>query len=133
MYAWGYNATEFNQTVIPDSLQYKASDLECGGHFTLAKGKDGKIYGWGSDFNYELNIPKNLDNPKILTSGTFHSAALTQDNKIVMWGYDIYNQLKVPDYLKDVQFLSAGGAYTDAYTKSGLLVGWGQRNFIIFP
>ncbi|GAM23747.1 hypothetical protein SAMD00019534_069220, partial [Acytostelium subglobosum LB1] len=76
--------------------------LSCGSTFTVALSNDGQLYTFGSaifnelghDNEFNERTPKRIrhallqDRPPVvdISSGYFHSMALTQDNRVLVWG-----------------------------------------------
>ncbi|CAL0302833.1 unnamed protein product [Lupinus luteus] len=126
--------------------------VSCGGFFTMALTKDGQLWNWGANSNYELGrgdkiggwkpkpIP-SLENVRIIqvASGGYHSLALTDDGKVLSWGHGGQGQLghgsinnqKIPTVVEaltheDIVYISCGGSSSSALTDTGKLYVWGN-------
>ncbi|KAF8007490.1 hypothetical protein BT93_K1494 [Corymbia citriodora subsp. variegata] len=89
------------------ALPEPVSSVCCGGFFTMALTKDGQVWNWGANSNYELGrgnkvggwepkpIP-SLDHVRTIqiASGGYHSLALTDDGKVFSWGHGGHGQLR---------------------------------------
>lgn len=133
-------------------LPYPVGAVSCGGFFTMALTKDGQLWNWGANSNYELGrgdkiggwkprpVP-SLENVKIIqiASGGYHSVALTDDGKVLSWGHggqgqlghgSVHNQ-KIPAVVEalaheHIIYISCGGSSSAAVTDNGKLYMWGN-------
>jgi len=90
-----------------------------------------RIVSWG-DINYDVIVtsdPALSRGPGVLqiSSGDFHSVALSGDGNVLAWGDNRFGQTSVPDLLKrsPVAEIAAGNIHTLALTRNGTVVGWG--------
>eukprot|EP00252_Welwitschia_mirabilis_P002527 TRINITY_DN12498_c0_g1_i1.p1 TRINITY_DN12498_c0_g1~~TRINITY_DN12498_c0_g1_i1.p1 ORF type:complete len:462 (-),score=87.69 TRINITY_DN12498_c0_g1_i1:131-1516(-) len=135
-----------------DALPVPAIATSCGGFFTLALTRDGKVWSWGGNENSELGrdatlhswIPNpvtSLDGVNIvqIACGGFHSLALSDDGKVFTWGHGGQGQLghgsthnvKVPQIVKalaneHVVYIACGSLCSAAITDAGKLYMWGS-------
>lgn len=134
------------------ALPVTVSSVSCGGFFTTALTKDGQVWNWGANSNYELGrgnkvggwepkpIP-SLEHVCIIqiASGGYHSLALTDDGKVLSWGHGGHGQLghssiqsqKVPTVVdalanEHVIFIACEGSTSAAITDEGKLYMWGN-------
>ncbi|KAL3715372.1 hypothetical protein ACJRO7_007151 [Eucalyptus globulus] len=134
------------------ALPVPVSSVSCGGFFTTALTKDGQVWNWGANSNYELGrgnkvggwepkpIP-SLEHVRIIqiASGGYHSLALTDDGKVLSWGHGGHGQLghssiqsqKVPTVVdalanEHVIFIACEGSTSAAITDEGKLYMWGN-------
>lgn len=134
------------------ALPVPVSSVSCGGFFTTALTKDGQVWNWGANSNYELGrgnkvggwepkpIP-SLEHVRIIqiASGGYHSLALTDDGKVLSWGHGGHGQLghssiqsqKVPSVVdalanEHVIFIACEGSTSAAITDEGKLYMWGN-------
>lgn len=134
------------------ALPEPVAAVSCGGFFTMALTKEGQLWNWGANSNYELGrgdkiggwepklIP-SLEDVRIIqiASGGYHSLALTDEGKVLSWGHGGHGQLghsstqsqKIPvpiDSLADekVVYIACGGSSSAAVTDEGKLYMWGN-------
>ncbi|MEK6578478.1 MAG: RCC1 domain-containing protein, partial [Bdellovibrionota bacterium] len=86
------------------------------------------IHCWGLNDDGQIQVPKNLKNPKQVVAGWYHTCAL-DDSGVVCWGvqndYD-FGQIQVPPGLKNVRSISAGGGHSCAIDDQGVKC-WGSN------
>lgn len=135
-----------------EALPVPVAAVFCGGFFTVALTKDGKVWNWGANSNYELGRGNKVGGwePKLLTSledvrirqvscGGYHTLALTDEGKVLSWGHGEHGQLghssveskKAPaviEALADerVVYIACGGSTSAAVTDDGKLYMWGN-------
>lgn len=138
------------------ALTSPVAAVSCGGFFTMALTKEGHLWNWGANSNYELGrgdkvggwkpqpVP-NLQNVRIsqIASGGFHSLALTDEGKVLSWGHGGHGQLghsslqnhRVPAEVQaladeNIVYIACGGSSSAAITEKGKLYMWGNaRDF----
>ncbi|KAE9453581.1 hypothetical protein C3L33_14545, partial [Rhododendron williamsianum] len=151
----GRGPSEASGLSIPSkvkALPVPVAAVSCGGFFTMALTKEGQLWNWGANSNYELGrgdtvggwkpkpIP-SLDDVRIIqiAGGGYHSLALTDDGKVLSWGHGGHGQLghystqnqKIPvpiEGLADerVTHIACGGSSSAAITDKGKLYMWGN-------
>nr|XP_043625271.1 RCC1 domain-containing protein RUG3, mitochondrial isoform X2 [Erigeron canadensis] len=126
--------------------------VACGGFFTTVIADDGQLWSWGANSNNELGrgnrvggwkpqpIP-GLESVRIvqITSGGYHSLALTDEGRVLSWGYGGHGQLghfstqnqPVPLVIESlasekVVHIACGGSSSAAVTDDGKLYMWGN-------
>ncbi|KAM7270277.1 hypothetical protein ACFE04_029491 [Oxalis oulophora] len=135
-----------------EALPVPVASVYCGGFFTMVLTKDGEIWNWGANSNYELGRGDKIGGwkPQQISSlagvriiqvvcGGYHSLALTEDGKVLSWGYGGLGQLghssiqnekepKVVEALIDerVVYIACGGTSSAAVTDEGKLYMWGN-------
>ncbi|KAL6995201.1 RCC1 domain-containing protein rug3, mitochondrial [Sarracenia purpurea var. burkii] len=134
------------------SLPVPVAAVSCGGFFTMALTKEGQLWNWGANSNYELGrgdtvggwkpkpIP-SIESVRVIqiASGGYHSLALTDEGKVLSWGHGGCGQLghsstqnqKIPvpvEGLADerVIHIACGGSSSAAITDEGKLYMWGN-------
>ncbi|PIA37619.1 hypothetical protein AQUCO_03000285v1 [Aquilegia coerulea] len=134
------------------SLPVPVAAVSCGGFFTMALSREGQLWNWGANSNYELGrgdkvggwkpqpIP-SLQDVRIsqVASGGFHSLALTDEGKILSWGHGGHGQLghssiqnlKVPSVIEAlaeecIVYIACGGSSSAAISDKGKLYMWGN-------
>lgn len=126
--------------------------VSCGGFFTMVLTKEGQLWNWGANSNYELGRgdkiggwePKpirSLEDVRIvqIASGGYHSLALTDEGTVLSWGHGGHGQLglssiqnqKIPavvEALADerVIYIACCGSSSAAITDKGKLYMWGN-------
>ncbi|XP_010260757.1 PREDICTED: probable E3 ubiquitin-protein ligase HERC2 [Nelumbo nucifera] len=126
--------------------------VSCGGFFTMALTKEGQLWNWGANSNYELGrgdkiggwkpqpIPSLQDIHVIqIASGGYHSLALTDEGKVLSWGHGGQGQLghssiqnlKVPMVIESlakerIVYIACGGSSSAAISDKGKLYMWGN-------
>ena len=100
--------------------------IAAGGHHTCAIDNNKNVQCWGQDRLGQMQVPKNLKNPKQVVSGFGHSCVLDEDG-IKCWGRNREGQTKVPE-LKNPIGVQAGGFHTCAIDDDGVKC-WGDNSF----
>ncbi|KAG7613737.1 Regulator of chromosome condensation RCC1 [Arabidopsis suecica] len=134
------------------ALTVPVASVSCGGFFTMALTKEGQLWNWGANSNYELGRGDNLGGwepmpvPSLegvritqIACGGYHSLALTEEGKVLSWGHGGHGQLgssslrnqKVPTEIealadKKIVFIASGGSSSAAITDGGELWMWGN-------
>ncbi|XP_020867943.1 ultraviolet-B receptor UVR8 isoform X2 [Arabidopsis lyrata subsp. lyrata] len=134
------------------ALTVPVASVSCGGFFTMALTKEGQLWNWGANSNYELGRGDNLggweplpvpslDSVRItqIACGGYHSLALTKEGKVLSWGHGGHGQLgnsslrnqKIPTEIealadKKIVFIACGGSSSAAITDGGELWMWGN-------
>ncbi|KAF8412656.1 hypothetical protein HHK36_000624 [Tetracentron sinense] len=134
------------------ALPVPVAAVSCGGFFTMALTKEGQLWNWGANSNYELGrgdkgggwkpqaIPSLQDVHFIqIASGGYHSLALTDEGKVLSWGHGGHGQLghysnqnqKVPIVVEAlaeerIVYIACGGSSSAAITDKGKLYMWGN-------
>ncbi|KAK6919816.1 Regulator of chromosome condensation, RCC1 [Dillenia turbinata] len=126
--------------------------VSCGGFFTMVLTKEGQLWNWGANSNYELGrgnkvggwkpqpIP-SLEDVHIvqIASGGYHSLALTDKGKVLSWGHGGHGQLghssihnqQIPTVIEAlagecITHIACGGSSSAAVTDEGKLYMWGN-------
>ncbi|KAI3719130.1 hypothetical protein L6452_20024 [Arctium lappa] len=134
------------------ALPVPVVSVACGGFFTTVITNDGQLWNWGANSNNELGrgnrvggwkpqpIP-GLEGVHIvqITSGGYHSLALTDEGRVLSWGYGGHGQLghfstqnqPVPSVIESlasekVVYIACGGSSSAAVTDKGQLYMWGN-------
>jgi hypothetical protein len=97
--------------------------------------ESGTVVGWGWDEYYgQATPPARLSNVIAISTGIYHSIALTSDGNVVSWGLNTSGETDVPTDLTDVIAIEAGGTIYDyeyghslALKADGTVVGWGSN------
>ncbi|PSR84717.1 E3 ubiquitin-protein like [Actinidia chinensis var. chinensis] len=134
------------------ALPVPVAAVSCGGFFTMALTKEGQLWNWGANSNYELGRGDNvggwkpkpiasLEGVRIIqiASGGYHSLALTDEGKVLSWGFGGHGQLghfstqnqKIPTTIEGltgekVVHIACGGSSSAAVTDNGKLYMWGN-------
>ncbi len=85
------------------------------------------IFMWGNNFSGELNIPKGLIDVKAITTGRFHSMALTDNGTVVSWSKSLGGGYSSPTGLTNIIAISDGLDYSLALRSNGTVVAWGSN------
>jgi len=114
---------------------------EGGGNFTVALGKDGKVYAWGSNSDGQLGdlslssqstvteIP-GLENIIEVTAGSTFAAALDQDGMVWVWGALSYDATPVQlDGIDDVVQIAAGADHLLMLSGEGEIFSFGANQY----
>ncbi|KAI3853341.1 hypothetical protein MKX03_021895 [Papaver bracteatum] len=133
-------------------LSVPVAAVSCGGFFTTALTKEGQLWNWGANSNYELGrgnkvggwkpqaVPSLQDIRIIqIACGGYHSLALTDEGKVLSWGHGGHGQLghssienqKVPLLIEalaeeNVVYVACEGSTSAAITDKGKLYMWGN-------
>ncbi|CDP09284.1 unnamed protein product [Coffea canephora] len=134
------------------ALPMPVAAVSCGGFFTMALSKEGRLWNWGANSNYELGrgdklggwkpqpVPSLKDVRIVqIASGGYHSIALTDKGEVFTWGHGGHGQLghsniqnhKVPLRVEalaneKVTYVACGGSSSAAITDEGKLYMWGN-------
>ncbi|XP_047334494.1 RCC1 domain-containing protein RUG3, mitochondrial [Impatiens glandulifera] len=134
------------------ALPVPVAAVSCGGFFTMALTKEGQLWSWGANSNYELGRGDKTSGwkPKLVSSvedvritqiacGGYHSLALTDEGKVLSWGYCGHGQLghstlenqrtpAIIEALADMKvvYIATGGSTSAAVTDTGKLYMWGN-------
>ncbi len=129
--------------------------MSAGATFTCAAGVSGQTWCWGDGFFGETGdsllkssiIPKMISQPIPgiiqLSSGWFHSCALTKDGGIACWGKNLEGALGNSSTVsradpvsvsgisgkQEVRLIAAGGRSTCAVTTDNQVYCWGKNNY----
>lgn len=166
VYAWGEgvegqigNGTTANVNVptrveLPGDV--RAVQVDAGEYNVLALGTDGQVYGWGKNSHGQLGlgdgatawkqlVPALTQTPTGVTfssisTGSYHSLALTADGQAYAWGNNTQlelgqtgvNRINVPTPVpmpSGVRYsqVSAGGAYSTGIGDDGAIYSWGSN------
>lgn len=102
--------------------------IACGHLHTLLLGKDGTLYGLGSNKYNQLGSGDNMiikKNVTYIDAGWHHSLALDTEGKLSIWGRNDHGQLG-KDLALDVMQVVCGSEHTVAIDKeTGFPVSWG--------
>ncbi len=81
-----------------------------------------RLVAWG-DIAYDLTT----DSDSRISSGFYHSLALTSDGTVLAWGDNRFNQTNIPDALKykPAAAIAAGNVHNIALTSGGQVLAWG--------
>jgi alpha-tubulin suppressor-like RCC1 family protein len=71
--------------------------VHCGGYYTVAVTRSGKVVCWGSNDDGQCRVPEELKDVVAVSCGDGHTAAVTRDGEVVCWGRNRYGQCTVPD------------------------------------
>lgn len=168
LYAWGNNAsgqlgdgtTTERHTPVPVTLPFGVtsfSSFAAGNGFSLAKGDDGKLYGWGFNGNGQLgngnttnqNIPAAIILPSGVSSFTTFSAGtgfalgMADNGNLYAWGNNATGQfgdgtttssntpvaVALPAGITGFSAFVAGGDHSLAKGSDGKLYAWGNNIF----
>lgn len=127
--------------------------VRVGNRYSLALDKYGQVWMWGynpsgqfgdetEDYSLKPEKVTFLEDVEIkdISSGEFHSLALSKEGKVYSWGANDYGQLgdgtlnakympvEVPD-LRDVKFISARGNTSSCIKEDGRGYFWGESKF----
>nr|XP_027078647.1 RCC1 domain-containing protein RUG3, mitochondrial-like isoform X5 [Coffea arabica] len=134
------------------ALPMPVAAVSCGGFFTMALSKEGRLWNWGANSNYELGrgdklggwkpqpVPSLKDVRIVqIASGGYHSIALTDKGEVFTWGHGGHGQLghsniqnqKVPLRVEalaneKVTYVACGSSSSAAITDEGKLYMWGN-------
>ena len=121
-----------------------------GGSFSLAISSDGRLFGWGTDFNGNFGFgpfdpivsPRQVDGTyRAVAAGSQHTVALTANGDLYAWGDNSYGQLGDgtggigstrlrPTFIgSGYVAIAAGDLHTLALKANGDLYAWGS-NFL---
>ena len=163
VYIWGDSADngvlgidKDYETKVPMKIKNLSNitSVAAGAMFSLALDKNGKIYGWGTNYYGQLALPerKSYFTPtKIESSHTFSkivactwsAGAIDTDGDVYTWGQNVRGVLGHGDYsgddqdysntptkvegLKNIIKLSGAGAHMLALDKDGNVYSWGEN------
>ncbi len=129
--AWTDN--RFNQTNIPEALQYKpALEVAAGNVHNIALTTGGQVLAWGpapgqpGDYG-QCNVPAGLGQVIAIAAGAVHNLALKPDGTVVAWGANLNGQCNVPAGLNSVIAVAGGMYHSVALRKDGTVVAWGDN------
>ena len=116
---WGANATP-----IPDPMgAFKA--IAAGDSHSLAMRSDGRLMGWGSNSQGQINVPTGLFTA--VAAGGAHSLAISTDTQITGWGSNSQGQINIP--FGSFVAVAAGATHSLGIRMDGTLAGWGANDF----
>ncbi|PAW84588.1 MAG: hypothetical protein B9S33_11330 [Pedosphaera sp. Tous-C6FEB] len=98
--------------------------------FGLAMGSPAtntSVVAWGSNGQFQTNVPGGLDGVLAVAASGYHSLALRSDGTVVAWGYNHEGQATVPAGLGGVVAIAAGGYHSLALKSDGTVVAWGRN------
>jgi alpha-tubulin suppressor-like RCC1 family protein len=100
---------------LNESPLQEATDVACGGNFTIALKSDRTAWTWGGNYNGQLGAGLPMENADVFTrfpvqvkgaggsgsltnitriaAGTYHVLALRTDGSVWTWGYNNFGQL----------------------------------------
>ena len=109
------------------------SEVSVGGHHACMI-KDEEVSCWGDNRFGQLNIPSNLQSPRLISTGSGQSCVL-DDTGVVCWGMENLgiSMTAPPESLQNVTELKAGFGAACAIDENGLLC-WGETQYVTnFP
>ncbi|KAG2231402.1 regulator of chromosome condensation 1/beta-lactamase-inhibitor protein II [Thamnidium elegans] len=102
--------------------------IVCGHVHTLLRGKDGTVYGFGSNKYGQLGqISADhiiLANSVFIDAGWHHSASLDQNGNLTMWGRKDHGQV-TDQPLNNIKSVACGSEHTLVITNNGNVTAWG--------
>ncbi|CAO3616692.1 unnamed protein product [Mucor hiemalis] len=102
--------------------------VACGHLHTLLRGKDGTVYGFGSNKYGQLGELKEGNivhyDSVYIDAGWHHSASLNGNGDLELWGRNDHGQLSNQKII-DVKSFACGSEHTIAINKSGSVLAWG--------
>ncbi len=115
-----------NVVQIETSNSGSASIQRLAGH-GLALLADGRIEGWGSNTDGQIDIPSGLSDVVDIATMYKTSVALKSDGTVVAWGNNENGECDVPSDLENVIDIEAGESHCLALKADGTVVGWGEN------
>lgn len=119
--------------------------IACGHLHTLLRGKDGTVYGFGSNKYGQLGQVKEdyiVHKDSIcIDAGWHHSASLNESGQLSLWGRNDHGQLS-DQSITDIKSFACGSEHTIALSNSGNIKLWGwnehgncttDKNFVETP
>jgi hypothetical protein len=86
--------------------------IAAGCHHSLALTAEGRVVGWGDNYDGKMIMPSGLSNVVAIAAGWTHSLALTAEGRVVAWGFygngSAYIPMTVPGGLSNVVAIAAG-------------------------
>lgn len=102
--------------------------VACGHLHTLLRGKDGTVYGFGSNKYGQLGELKegNIihNDSTYIDAGWHHSASLNENGDLKLWGRNDHGQLS-NQIIVDIKSFTCGSEHTIAIDKTGSVMAWG--------
>ena len=89
-----------NAQYLLDDIIFMRTRIACGNYHSLALTEDGRVFGWGRNYQLRVNIPNNLPRIVDISAGQYHSLALSEEGRVFAWGSNNSRQLDVPEELK---------------------------------
>ena len=84
------------------------------------------VGGWGGNDYGQCTPPHNVQNPRAIAAGNFHTLVLDADGTVVAWGKDVDGQTNVPPSATNIVAIAAGGNHSLALGSDGSVIGWGR-------
>lgn len=117
---WGINTSAYSP--IPNLTGIK--QISAGSFHSLALFFDGRVTGWGSNSQNQLNNLNLLTGVKKISAGGYHNLFLFNDGKISGNGNNYTTNLPT-SMLTGVKDISAGGYHSLVLFENGSATGWG--------
>ena len=103
--------------------------VAAGAWHSLALRADGRIIGWGDDWDGQCDVPASLGQATGISAGGYHSLALRADKTVAGWGADDSGQAAPPAGLSNVTAIAAGTWHSLALRADGKVVAWGDNSW----
>lgn len=103
--------------------------IACGHLHTLLRGKDGTVYGFGSNKYGQLGQVTTegivLKNSVFIDAGWHHSVSLDENENLTMWGRNDHGQI-AKHYMKNIKSVACGSEHTITITNDDKhIAAWG--------
>ena len=159
---WGYNSdgqlgdgtnTQRNSPVSIPSLTSGITSISSGQYHTCAITSAGAVMCWGQNSygqlgdgtttqrNSPVSIPSLTSGVTSVSSGEYHSCALTSSGAVMCWGLNSNGQLgdgtntqrnspvSIPSLTSGVTSISSGAYHSCALTSAGAAKCWGRNSY----